>query len=324
MSKVLITGVNGFVASHLVEHILETSPNTEIYGTIRRLADKKNICSTLNHIHLREMELTDSYSVNNVIDDVDPDVIFHMAAQSYVPSSWTSPANTMQTNVIGTMNVLEAVRTQEKSALTVISGSSEEYGMVYPNECPIAECQPLRPLSPYGVSKVAADRLGYQYAQSYDMPVLITRAFNMTGPRRGEMFVDSNFAKQIVEIERGKKEPLLRHGNLDAIRDFTDVRDTVIAFWGLAKHKPDKWRGEAVNVCSSTPKTIKDVISGLLKESLWGESIKLEVDPNRMRPSDVPVLIGDNTLLKGYIHWQPQYTWERSLEDLLYYWRTRI
>jgi GDP-4-dehydro-6-deoxy-D-mannose reductase len=272
------------------------------------------------------MELIDPFSVKDVINKVEPDTVFHMAGQSYVPTSWTSPINTFQTNAIGTMNVLEAVREYNPDILTMISGSSEEYGKVYKEECPIKETQPLRPLSPYGVSKVAADMLGYQYAQSYDMNIIVTRAFNMTGPRRGEMFVDSNFAKQIVDMEKNhsdSKQHVLKRGNGSAIRDFTDVRDTVRAFWMLS-NKVKHWDGTAINICSGQPHTITDVIYELITRSTISGYISVEEDPARMRPSDVPMLIGDNTLLKGYIHWQPQYTWERSLGDLLDYWRIRI
>jgi GDP-4-dehydro-6-deoxy-D-mannose reductase len=319
--RVMITGANGFVASHLIDYILENNPSAEIFGTIRRLGDRKNINHILEDITLIDTEITDSLSVRNAVDKIQPDRVFHTAGQSFVPSSWTSPFNTMEVNAGGTLNVLEAVRHYNPDVLTMISGSSEEYGLVHPHECPINEAQPLRPLSPYGVSKVAADKFGFQYAHSYDMNVLVTRAFNMTGPRRGDMFVDSNFAKQIVSMEYGQKKLDLYHGNLEAIRDFTDVRDTVRAFWMLSEKK---WNGEAVNICSNVGRTIGETLYKLLELSPIGNRITLHEDINRMRPSDVPVLVGNNALLKSYISWEPEYEWKDSLKDLMAYWTRQL
>jgi GDP-4-dehydro-6-deoxy-D-mannose reductase len=322
MTKVLITGADGFVASHMIDYLLAEEPNVEIHGTVRRLSDKRNIAHVLGQIHIHEMELTDHKSVLGVIESICPDKVFHMAAQTFVPTSWSAPEDTLNTNIIGTLNVLEAVRSiHEKNyrgLFVAISGSSEEYGRVLPHECPIKEEQPLRPLSPYGVSKVAADKLGYQYAQSYGMNVLITRAFNMTGPRRAEAFVDSNFAKQIAEIELNDRTAVL-HGNLDAIRDFTDVRDTVRAYWMLSNRK---WNGENVNVCSGNGHTMLEVLDVLTSMSV--KTIVRQMDTARMRPSDVPLLIGDNTKVKMYTDWKPEYEWEESLGDLLEYWRENI
>jgi GDP-4-dehydro-6-deoxy-D-mannose reductase len=325
MTRVLITGADGFVASHLIDLLLEEEPEVEIYGTIRRLSDKRNILHVLDKIHLLEMELTDHKSVQEVINLVAPDKVFHIAAQTFVPASWSAPISTFETNVHGTLHILEALRQSPKDlkgTFVAISGSSEEYGKVYPVECPIKEEQPLRPLSPYGVSKVAADKLGYQYAQSYGMNILVTRAFNMTGPRRAEAFVDSNFAKQIVKIELNNQHVdnnVVTHGNLDSIRDFTDVRDTVRAYWLLSQRK---WHGDAINVCSGAGHSMLEVLDKL--SAMATKPIGRLEDPSRMRPSDVPILIGDNTKVKMYTNWQPTYSWEESLEDLLEYWRRNI
>jgi GDP-4-dehydro-6-deoxy-D-mannose reductase len=318
MTKILITGIDGFIASHLAERVQQNYRGIEIVGTIRRLADKTNVKTLTKDVEFIDMELTDSHSVESVIKTVSPDKIFHLAAQSYVPTSWTSPANTIDTNSIGTLNVLEAARKYVPDAFVQIAGTSEEYGMVYSHECPIKEENTLRPLSPYGVSKVAADMLGYQYAKSYGMNILRTRTFNQTGPRRGEMFVDANFARQIVNIEQGK-QTILMHGNLDAIRDFTDVRDTVDAYWVLSDIK---WNGEVLNVCSGKGHSMKEVLSTLM--SLADVPIPIKNDDSRMRPSDVPLLIGDNTKLKMYMDWKPSYTWVESLEDLLEYTRKKL
>lgn len=321
--RVLITGIDGFIASHLVEYILKVEPNAEIFGTYRRGADRKNITGIEDDIKLVEMELTDPYSVLAAVKDSMPDKVFHLAAQTFVPTSWTAPANTMSVNVGGTVNILEAVRTTcPKDTFVLCQGSSEEYGLVHPEECPIKETHPLRPLSPYGVSKVATDYLGYQYAKSHGMNILRCRTFNQTGPRRGDVFVDSNFAKQIILLENANKEvPAIYVGNLDAIRDFTDVRDTVRAYCMLSERM---WHGEVVNVCSGRGKSMKQVLEKLLSLSDIGWKVTTVIDPARSRPSDVPLLIGDNTLLSCYIDWEPEITWDQSMSDLLKYWTVKI
>jgi len=227
--KALITGITGFVGSHLAELLL--SKNYEVYGTIRWRSNLENIKHIQDKIKLIEADLNDAHSLYKIINDIKPDEIYHLAAQSFVPTSWTAPADTLQTNIIGTVNLFEAVRKAEINPVIQIACSSEEYGMVKPEETPIKETNPLRPLSPYGVSKVAQDMLGYQYAKSYGMKIIVTRGFNHSGPRRGDVFVTSNFCKQVAEIEAKKREPVIEVGNLEAQRDFTDVRDMVKAYW---------------------------------------------------------------------------------------------
>ena len=201
-----------------------------------------------------------------------------------------------------------------------IAGSSEEYGLVYENELPIKETNPLRPLSPYAVSKVSQDYLGYQYFKTYGLRIIRTRAFNHSGPRRGEVFVDSNFAKQVAKIEIGKQQPVIKVGNLEAIRDFTDVRDVVVAYW-LATEKCEP--GEVYNISSGQGWAIKDVLNKLVELSKR-DDIKIEADPARMRPSDNPILIGDSTRFRQVTGWQPKITYEQTLKDMLDFWRQRV
>jgi len=217
------------------------------------------------------------------------------------------------------LNVFEAVRAVNINPVIQIAGSSEEYGLVLPDELPIKETNPLRPLSPYAVSKVGQDFLGYQYYKSYNMNIIRTRAFNHTGPRRGEVFASSNFAKQIVEIEKNKREPVVFVGNLDARRDFTDVRDVVRAYW-LATEKC--LPGEVYNISSGKALSIKEMLDLLLKIS----KVKVEIkqDSARMRPSDVNVLLGDNTKFCKQTGWKPEIPFEQTLKDLLEYWRGKI
>jgi len=200
-----------------------------------------------------------------------------------------------------------------------IAGSSEEYGMVYPDELPIRETNPLRPLSPYSVSKVAEDRLGYQYHMSYGLKTVITRAFNHTGPRRGDVFATSNFAKQVTEIEKGLKEPVMYVGNLNATRDFSDVRDIVKAYW-LAATKCEY--GEVYNICSEKTRTIQSILDLLL--TMTDKNIEIKQDTSRMRPSDVEVLHGDCSKFREKTGWRPEIPFEKTMSDLLNYWREKV
>lgn len=317
MKRVLITGAAGFVGSHLAEYLLEKG--YEIYGFDRRRASREHIRHIENKMKLIEGDLSDAYSIAKAIKESEPDYIFHLAAQSFVLASWHAPQETMTTNVIGTVNLLEAVRGSRTDARIQIAGSSEEYGKVYENEVPIKETNPFRPLSPYGVSKVASDLLGLQYHESYGLKVVVTRAFNHEGPRRGEQFVTSNFAKQIVEVEKEMREPVIYVGNLNAKRDYTDVRDVVVAY-ELALQKCDF--GEQYNICSGKAWSIKQVLDVLL--SLSKVSVSIKQDPSRMRPSDVPILLGDYTKFKEKTGWTPKIPFEKTLEATINYWREKL
>jgi len=317
--KVLITGITGFAGSHLADYILNISRDIELYGTCRWRSNKENIEHIAGRITLFECDLKDSSSVKNVIDSVGPDRIFHLAAQSFVSASWNLASETIKTNIIGNLNLLEAVRHAGISPRIQIACSSEEYGLVNPDELPISEQNELRPLSPYAVSKVGQDLLSYQYFQSYGIDVVRTRAFNHTGPRRGHVFVASDFAKQIAEIETGKQQPVMSVGNLDARRDFTDVRDVVKAYWlALEKCEP----GEVYNICSGTDCSMEKLLQMLLSET----KVKVEIkkDPAKMRPSDVLVLRGNNSKFCSATGWKPEIPFKKTLRDILEYWRARV
>jgi GDP-4-dehydro-6-deoxy-D-mannose reductase len=246
MRRVLVTGVTGFAGSHLVDYMLERG-DCEIFGILRWRSRTENIEHFANRISLLECDLRDATSTHDTLAKVKPDWIFHLAAQSFVPTSWIAPTESLTTNVLAQVHIFEAVRRLGLPCRIQLACSSEEYGMVFPNEVPIKETNPLRPLSPYAVSKVAQDLLGYQYWMSWKVDSVRTRGFNHEGPRRGPVFVASDFAKQIADIEKGRKAPVLSVGNLEAKRDFTDVRDMVRAYW-LALEKCDA--GEVYNICS--------------------------------------------------------------------------
>lgn len=316
--KILITGITGFVGSHLIEYLM-TLKDIKIWGIRRWRSRLENIMHIYEQIPMEECDLRDLTSVTGIINKIKPDRIFHLAAQSYVPTSWAAPAETLSTNIIGTLNIFEGCRQIGLNPLIQIAGSSEEYGMVYQDELPIKETNPLRPLSPYGVSKVGQDLLGYQYFMSYGLPVIRTRGFNHTGPRRGDVFVSSNFARQIARIEAGQQEPVIYVGNLEARRDFSDVRDMVKGYWlALDKGQP----GEVYNICSGNDYSIQHVLDILL--GLTKLKIKVLADPARMRPSDVPVLVGDNTKFVKQTGWHPTIPFTKTLEDILNYWREQL
>lgn len=315
----LITGITGFAGSHLAELLL--SLGHEVWGTTRPRSQTVNIDKIENKLHLEDADLLDSHSLYSIVAKIKPDYIFHLAAQSFVQSSWASPANTMELNIVGTVHLFEAVRRARIDPAIQIACSSEEYGLVYPNELPIKEDNPLRPQSPYAVSKVAMDYLGYQYNQSYGMKIIRTRGFNHTGPRRGDVFVTSNFAKQIAEIEEGIKPPVIEVGNLEAQRDWTDVRDMVKGYL-LALEKGEA--GAVYNICSEKTVKVGDMLNLLLSMSKYKNKIKIKEDASRMRPSDVPVLLGDCTAFRNVTGWRPEIPFEKTMTDLLNYWRKRV
>lgn len=320
--NVLITGAAGFVGSHLIEYVMCEHPEATIIGADRWHARQDNIRHLAGQFEYVEYDMTDYASTLNLVVDAEPDKIFHLAAQSYVKASWNAPQDTLVTNITGELNLFEAVRIAGLCDPAIqIACSSEEYGLVLPEETPITEAAPLRPLSPYGVSKVAQDMLGYQYHKSYGMRIIRTRAFNHTGPRRGEVFATSAFAKQIAEIEAGRREPVVRVGNLDAERDFTDVRDMVRAYW-MATDMCES--GEVYNICSGNRISIRNMLDTLLAFSPKRSNIRIETDEARMRPSDVPLLYGDASKFRAQTGWNPEYTFERTMEDLLNYWREII
>lgn len=312
--KALITGITGFAGSHLAELLLKEG--YQVFGTARPRSKTDNIDGFRDKITLEDADVLDSHSLYAILRKIKPDYVFHLAAQSFVQTSWASPATTMEINTVGSVHLFEAVRRAGVDTIIQIACSSEEYGLVMPDEIPVKETNPLRPLSPYAVSKIAMDYLGYQYHQSYGMKIVRTRGFNHTGPRRGEVFVTSNFAKQIAKIEKGKKEPVIAVGNLDAKRDWTDVRDMVRAYL-LSVQKCEY--GEVYNICSERTIKVSDMLDTLL--SMSKARIKIKKDPSRLRPSDVPILLGDSSKFRQKTGWKPEIPFKKTMEDLLNYWR---
>jgi GDP-4-dehydro-6-deoxy-D-mannose reductase len=316
--RVLITGFTGFVGSHLADYLIARG-DVEVFGLHRWRSRLDNVEHLGNRVQRVECDMRDATAVRRMLREVRPDRVFHLAAQSYVPTSWLTPSETLSGNLLGQVNLFEGIRDLGLSARVHVAGSSEEYGLVLPHEVPIREDSPLRPLSPYAVSKVAQDLLAYQYWKSYQLPVVRTRGFNHTGPRRGEVFVTSNFARQVAEIEKGVREPVVSVGNLESVRDFTDVRDMVRAYWlVLERGEP----GEVYNICSGRGYSAGQVLEILL--GLTHVKVEVRQDPARMRPSDVTLLLGDCSKFQSATGWKPTIPFEVTLKDLLEHWRKRV
>ncbi|HEY3297656.1 MAG TPA: GDP-mannose 4,6-dehydratase [Armatimonadota bacterium] len=317
--RVLITGITGMVGSHLADYLLSFSEDIEVYGTFRWRSRMENVAHLDGRVHLIQCELLDFSNTIKALEISRPDFIFHLAAQSYVLASWSSPTATILENPRMQINLFEAMMMLKIDCPIQVALSSEEYGMVLPSELPINEDNPLRPLSPYAVSKVTQDMIAYQYNQSHGLKTIRTRAFNHEGPRRGEVFVTSNFAKQIAMIEAGLKDPVLYVGNLDAQRDWSDVRDIVKAYW-LAANKCVP--GDVYVIASGKCYTVREMLGMLL--SFSKVKVDIEEDPARMRPSDVMMLLGDPSKFKAQTGWEPQIPLEQTLSDLLDYWRREV
>jgi GDP-4-dehydro-6-deoxy-D-mannose reductase len=311
VSVCLITGIGGFLGSHMAEFAL--TQGWAISGILR--SDNRNIEGIRNNVNLFWSDILDRTQVENAVQKVRPDVIFHLAAQSSPSVSWTEPERTFHVNVLGTLNLLEAVRAVGLKSVIVVAGSSAEYGFSQPEEIPIQEDKPLRPASPYGVSKVASSALALLYHRAYDMQVVVARPFLVIGPRKtGD--VCSSFARGIVAVET-RKQASLDVGNLEVVRDFLDREDAVRALWRLAEKGVP---GQTYNVCSGTGHKIGTVLEGLLRMGF--RPTPVEHDPALLRTADEPVLVGDNSRLRA-LGWIPRVPLDDSLSCILGYWRSQ-
>lgn len=312
MKKVLLTGASGFVGGHLIDYLLSQG-DYDIYGTYR--SEKPE--GESDHLHFLKADFENRSEVDSLFSELQPDWIIHLAAQANVPQSFKDPTQTFHSNIDSQLNMFESLRAKDllQTKLLVIS-SAEIYGLVTPSDVPVDEETPFRPANPYAVSKIAQDYLGYQYFVSYNMPVIRVRPFTHIGPRQAPTFVASDFAKQIAEIEKGSKEPVMQVGNLDARRDFTDVRD-MVKLYPLLLEKGEV--GEAYNAGSGTSHSIQEVLDTLL--SFSDKKITVEHDPAKMRPSDVPELKADPSKVEKITGWKPEIPFEQTLKDTLEYWR---
>jgi GDP-mannose 4,6-dehydratase len=322
MRRVLITGITGFVGSHLCEHILANHPSTEIHGLVRWRSPLDNLSDIdLESVTLEYGDLHDQGSLVRILERAQPNAIFHLAAQSYVQTSFDSPIDTLTTNVLGTANLLEAIRITKTDPVVHICSSSEVYGQVKPEDTPINENCPLRPASPYAVSKVGEDMVAMQYWLSYGIKTIRTRMFTHTGPRRGKVFATSAFARQIALIEAGKQEPVIQVGNLDSVRTFEDVRDAVDAYWKIVTEcRP----GEVYNIGGDITMTIGEMLDKLISLSRYNGSISTQINKALLRPSDVTLQIPDSSKFREETGWKPKIPFIQTLKDLLDYWRSNV
>lgn len=316
--RVLVTGADGFVGGYLIRYLLAET-DLEVIGTVYSRRKQPDPDFGSSRVRLERLDLLERSVVVDVLTRFRPDYIFSLAGQAFVPLSWKNPQSTFEQNVFIMLNLFQSVLAAKLDPRILVVGSGDEYGAIEPEDLPIDEDTPLRPLSPYGASKVAQDLLAWQYHRSYGLQTVRVRPFNHIGPGQNEIFVTSNFAKQVAEIEAGKQPPVLRHGNLEAKRDFTDVKDIVRAYWlVLTRGQP----GEVYNVGSGQEVSIQQILDILL--SLARTPIRTEPDPDRMRPSDIPVFVSDYTRLQQATGWEPQIPLERTLHDILADWRERI
>jgi len=314
--RALITGIGGFAGSHLAEFLLQNT-DWEVLGLDLVQGHAANLG---RRVTLRTGDvLMDLSALKEFFAEAKPDFVFHLAAQALVPAAWSDPWSTLENNIRGQLYVLLAALHTGTSPRVLVIGSSEEYGIVPADELPIRETHPLRPNNPYAVSKVAQDMLGYQYFASHRLPAVRVRPFNHIGPRQSPAFVASAFAKQIAEVEAGLREPTIMVGNLDARRDLSDVRDIVRGYYlALAQGEP----GEVYNLGAERSYPIRQLLDGLIAQSTVKPTVGF--DPQRLRPSDMPDVVADCSKIRARTGWHAEIPWERSLQDILDYWRRQV
>lgn len=313
--RALITGINGFVGGHLAEYLLSLG-DWQVWGLAR--SDQIALPQLSQHVRLVRADLCDADQTLAAIDAAQPEVLFHLAGQPFVPESFRDPAATLRINVLGTLNVIQAVLTLQLKPRLLVIGTNEEYGLVPPEQQPITEQMLLQPANPYGVSKAAQGLLARQYFRSHALDVIHMRPFTHIGPRQSPRFVTASWARQIARIEQDRQEPVLRVGNLQVQRDFTDVRDIVRAYVLTVLHGES---GAVYNVGSGRAVALQTILEFFLSQAR--QTIAVEVDPALLRPIDVPLLLCDAGYLYAHTGWQPHIELERTLADILTDWRLR-
>ena len=326
-TKALITGITGMVGSHLADFLLSET-DWDIYGMCRWRSPLDNVSHLMDRANRNDRlkflsaDLRDSISLLNVVEEVRPDYVFHLAAQSYPSTSFTSPLDTLDTNILGTARLLEVLRRCSGIDPVIhVCASSEVYGRVPREKLPINEECSFHPASPYAISKVGTDLLGRYHSEAYDQKVITTRMFTHTGPRRGDVFAESTFAKQIAMIEAGQIPPVLKVGNLDSLRTWADVRDAVRAYYLLVTVNPIA--GQSYNIGGTYSCTIRQMLDYLLSLSSR-KDIRVEVDSQRLRPIDADLQVPDTSKFHRHTGWEPEISFEKTMTDLLEYWRGRV
>jgi len=324
--KVLITGISGMVGSHLAEYLFENT-DWDIYGMIRWRSPLNNLLKIIpfankgKRIHFVYADLRDSISVDKLVEQVKPDYVHHLAAQSFPKTSFDSPIDTYDTNIQGTTRLLESLKRHSQNSIIHVCSSSEVYGRVPKDKIPIDENCTFHPASPYAISKAGTDLVGRFYSEAYNMKTLVTRMFTHTGPRRGDVFAESSFAKQIAMIEAGLMDPIVMVGNLKSLRTIADVRDAVRAYFMLVTCNPIP--GESYNIGGDYSCSVGDILKYLISLSNI-PNIEFKEDPERVRPIDADLQIPNTKKFREHTGWKPEIRFEQTMEDLLNYWRTQI
>jgi GDPmannose 4,6-dehydratase len=325
--RALITGITGMVGSHLAEYLVANT-DWDVVGLCRWRSPLDNIRSLVPMINRKDRvslvygDLRDTLSIQEAVKQSKPDYVFHLAAQSFPRTSFDAPLDTLDTNVQGTARVLDALKAHRPDAIIHVCSSSEVFGRVPKEKLPINEECTFHPASPYAISKVGTDLIGRFYAEAHNMTIMVTRMFTHTGPRRGDVFAESTFAKQIALIEAGLIEPIVKVGNLDSLRTIADVRDAVRAYYMLVTIRPTA--GAYYNIGGTYSCTVRAVLDALLARSSRGNEIRIEVDPDRLRPIDADLQVPDTSKFTCHTGWKPQISFDQTIGDLLDYWRERI
>lgn len=325
--KALITGITGMVGSHMVDFLLHHT-DWDVHGMCRWRSPMDNLQHHIDRINQKDRiflhyaDLRDSMGVDKIVRNIRPDYVFHLAAQSYPKTSFDSPLDTFETNIQGTARLLESLRQYKPDAIVHNCASSEVFGRVPKEKLPIDEECTFHPASPYAISKVGTDLIGRYYAEAYGMKVMTTRMFTHTGPRRGDVFAESTFAKQIAMIERGLIPPIVKTGNLDSLRTFADVRDAVKAYYMLVTINPIA--GEYYNIGGSYTCSIGEMLNYLISISTKKNIIKIETDPERLRPIDADLQVPNTKKFELHTGWKPEISFEKTMQDLLDYWRLKV
>jgi len=330
VKSALITGITGMVGSHLADYLLDNT-DWDVYGMCRWRSPLDNIehliprINEKDRVFLQYADLGDTVSIKRVVENSEPDYIFHLAAQSYPKTSFSSPIDTFDTNILGTARLLEVVREMRDKRIIDpvihVCSSSEVFGRVPKENVPINEENKFHPASPYAISKAGTDLVGRYYGEAYGLKTVTTRMFTHTGPRRGDVFAESTFAKQIAMIEEELLPPVIMVGNLDSMRTWADVRDAVRAYYLLVTTDPEP--GQYYNIGGAYSCTVKDMLNYLISISKKS-SITIKVDPERLRPVDADLQIPDVTKFKKKTGWEPKIPFEKTMQDLLDYWRYQI
>jgi GDP-mannose 4,6-dehydratase len=326
--RALITGITGMVGSHLADFLLANT-DWDIFGMCRWRSPMDNVVHLLDRANKKDRiffidgDLCDLISLQHAVNEAKPDYVFHLAAQSYPKTSFSSPIHTLDTNILGTLRLLEVMREcNDIDPIIHVCSSSEVYGRVPRKKLPINEDCSFHPASPYAISKIGTDLVGRFHAEAYGQKVVITRMFTHTGPRRGDVFAESTFAKQIAMIEQGLIPPVVKTGNLESLRTWSDVRDAVRAYYMLVTVNPIP--GESYNIGGTQSCTVGTMLAFLISLSTHKDLIKVEQDTERLRPLDADLQVPDTSKFKAHTGWEPKIPFEKTMQDLLDYWRDRV